>query len=143
MARSRIPAALALVTLAGALSACTGLMAGPATSSASVIPAGRDSTWVRARRAMAADFFTLDVADSVAGVISGVRHPKPGVLAMDPYACRLHLTYLMAGGADSTPVQVKQQWAAPAKKDGTPTVDCAPEMADVVSRMDGVLQTGR
>jgi hypothetical protein len=118
-------------------------MAGPATSSASVIPAGRDSTWVRARRAMAADFFTLDVADSGAGVLSGVRHPKPGVLAMDPYACRLHVTYAMAPGADSTPVEVKAQWAAPARKDGTPTLDCAPEMADVVGRMNGVLQAGR
>ena len=135
--------AIILFALAAGLSACTGLMAGPATSNASVIAAGRDSTWARARRAMAADFFTLDVADSVAGVMSGVRHPKPGVLPMDPYACRLHLTYTMGPGIDSTPVEVKTQWAAPAKKDGSPTVDCVPESADVVSRMEGVLQTGR
>ena len=143
MARSRITAVLTLVALAGGSAACTGLMAGPATSTSSVVPVGRDSTWVRARRAMAADFFTLDVADSVAGVMSGVRHPKPGVLAMDPFACRLHVTYQMAPGTDTTAVEGKQQWTAPAKQDGTPTVDCAPEMADVVTRMDGVLQTGR
>ena len=143
MTRSRTFAALTVLALAGGLSACTGLMAGPAVSTASVIPAGRDSTWVRARRAMAADFFTLDVADSVAGVMSGVRHPRPGVLAMDPYACRLHVTYAMAPGADSTPVEVRTQWTAPAKQDHTPTVDCVPEMADVIGRMDGVLQTGR
>ncbi|MEO8635391.1 MAG: hypothetical protein ABI587_08960 [Gemmatimonadales bacterium] len=142
MARSRIAAALTLVAIAGGLTACTELMAGPATSTSSVIPAGRDSTWVRARRAMAADFFTLDIADSVGGVMSGVRHPKPGVLAIDPYACRLHVTYALAAGTDSTPVEVRTQWTAPANQDHTPTVDCAPEMADVVSRMDGVVQTG-
>jgi hypothetical protein len=143
MARSRSSAALIVVALAGGLSACTGLMAGPAATTTAVIPADRDSTWVRARRAMAADFFTLDVADSVGGVMTGVRHPKPGVLAIDPFACRLHVTYALGAGTDSTPVQVTTLWTAPAKQDGTPTVDCAPEMADVVSRMEGVLVTGR
>ena len=64
------------VLLFGALSlgACTGLVAGPESSQVTPVSASRDSAYTRARRAMQAETFTVDVADSVGGRIVATRY---------------------------------------------------------------------
>ena len=55
---------LMLLGLTVATGGCTGLVAGPETSNVTPVPASRDSAYVRARRALQGDNFTLDVTDS-------------------------------------------------------------------------------
>lgn len=139
LSRCHAAALLALLPLA----ACTGLVAGPASTSSIVVPAASDSVWNRGRRALAADFFTIEYADSVHGRIYGVRHPKAGVMAQDPYACRVHVKWSLLPAGDSTAVEAITQWTAPQNTGGKPSVACDTEVADVMDRMNATLRTGR
>ena len=64
------------------LAACTGLAAGPEVSAVTPVSASRDSAWVRTKRALTTEVFTLDVQDSLGGRLTAMRYPsataKPG-----------------------------------------------------------------
>lgn len=141
--RPRVRLVLSLTLGCSLVSSCTGLMAGPAQQSSSIAPVGRDSAWVRARRAMASEVFSVEMQDSVRGVLYGVRHPRPGTLAADIFACRLHVTYSLQGDGTETTVERQTQYTVPRGANGRPTVGCDEDLAEVVGRMDTTIMTGR
>ena len=65
-----------LLLLSSGIGACTGLIAGPESSSVTPIPASRDSAYVRARRALQGESFTMDLVDSTRGLLTGTRWPS-------------------------------------------------------------------
>src|SRR5882724_11908358 len=96
------------------LAACTGLSAGPEVSSMAPVPASRDSAWVRAKRALTAESFTLDVQDSVGGRITAMRYPSVTAKVGTQAACRVHLAMALSGAAESSELASSSQWVAPA-----------------------------
>lgn len=136
-------ASLLLATACTLLPACTGLMAGPTSQASTVVPVGKDSAWVRAKRAMTAEVFSFETQDSANGLLYGVRHPKPGTLEADPLSCRLHVTYRVSGSGGESTVASEALYAVPRGKDGQPTAKCDGEMADALERMAGTILTGR
>src|SRR5918994_743686 len=77
--------------------ACTGLMAGPESRSVTPVPASRDSAYVRARRALQGESFTLDVVDSTRGVITGTRWPSSSAQQGSPAACHVAVALQIQG----------------------------------------------
>jgi hypothetical protein len=96
------------------LAACTGLSAGPEMSAVTPVPASRDSAWVRAKRALTAESFTLDVQDSVGGRITAMRYPSATAKVGTQAACRVHLAMALTGAAESSELASSSQWVAPA-----------------------------
>ena len=95
------------------LAACTGLSAGPEVSAMTPVPASRDSAWVRAKRALTAESFTLDVQDSVGGRITAMRYPSATAKVGTQAACRVHLAMAVTGAAQSSELASSSQWVAP------------------------------
>jgi hypothetical protein len=95
------------------LAACTGLSAAPEVSAVTPVPASRDSTWVRAKRALTAESFTLDVQDSVGGRITAMRYPSATAKVGTQAACRVHLAMAITGVAQSSELASSSQWIAP------------------------------
>ncbi len=95
------------------LAACTGLSAGPEVSSVTPVPASRDSAWVRAKRALAAESFTLDVQDSVAGLITAMRYPSASARQGTQSVCRVHLAVALSGTREQSELASSSQWVAP------------------------------
>ena len=96
------------------LAACTGLSAGPEVSAVTPVPASRDSAWVRAKRALTAESFTLDVQDSVGGRITAMRYPSATAKVGTQAACRVHLAMTVTGAAEGSELTSNSQWVAPA-----------------------------
>jgi len=109
VARHAVPCLVSLL-----LAACTGLSAGPEVSAVTPVPASRDSAWVRAKRALAAESFTLDVQDSVGGRITAMRYPSATAKVGTQAACRVHLAVAVTGAAESAELTSSSQWVAPA-----------------------------
>src|SRR3954471_24737035 len=95
------------------LAACTGLTAGPEVSAVTPVPASRDSAWVRAKRALTAESFTLDVQDSVGGRITAMRYPSATAKIGTQAACRVHLAMTVTGAAQGSELTSSSQWVAP------------------------------
>ena len=95
------------------LAACTGLSAGPEVSAVTPVPASRDSAWVRAKRGLTAESFTLDVQDSVGGRITAMRYPSATAKVGTQAACRVHLAMTLTGAAESSELASSSQWVAP------------------------------
>ena len=107
-ASSAVPCLLTLL-----LAACTGLSAGPEVGAVTPVPASRDSAWVRAKRALTAESFTLDVQDSVGGRITGMRYPSATAKVGTQAACRVHLALQLEGAAERSQLSSSSQWVAP------------------------------
>ena len=99
--------------LSWALAACTGLSAGPEVNTVLPVAASRDSAWVRAKRALAGETFTLDVQDSLGGRITAMRYPSATAKVGTPAACRVHLAMVVSGAASASKVTTASQWVAP------------------------------
>jgi hypothetical protein len=128
---------LALVALALGLPAvaCTGLVAGPEVAATTAVPASRDSAYVRARRGLTAESFTMDVVDSAHGRLTGTRYPSSNAQMGTGAKCRVVLAMDVTGGADEGQVSSKTLWVAPqAMADKAPQV-CEQERHDVVDRI--------
>lgn len=95
------------------LAACTGLAAGPEVSSVTPVPASRDSAWVRAKRALTAEVFTLDVQDSAGGRLTAMRYPSSTAKVGTPAACRVQVALAIQGDADRPQVASTSRWIAP------------------------------
>ena len=133
----RYPVALGSVPclLSLLLAACTGLSAGPEMSAVTPVPASRDSAWVRAKRALTAESFTLDVQDSVGGRITAMRYPSATAKVGTQAACRVHLAMALTGAAESSELASSSQWVAPATMaTGKPEL-CERDRQETVNRI--------
>lgn len=117
------------------LPACTGLVAGPETSSATPAPVSRDSAWVRARRAATAEAITIDVADSASGRIVGTRYSDPKTKVGSATSCRLKLTLQVRGNDRQSELGTTSRWLAPEQMGDTASKVCDRERTDVLARI--------
>lgn len=131
----RHPAGLALFCALLSSTACTGLVAGPEASAVTPVPASRDSAFVRARRAVQTEAFTLEVADSLGGRLSGTRYNSPTAKVGTAAACRVRLTLRINGDSQQAEVASTSGWLAPKQMvEKAPTV-CEQERLDVLARV--------
>jgi hypothetical protein len=127
---------LALAT-AGPLAAsgCTGLAAGPEASAQTPVPVSRDSAWVRARRALTTEAFTVDVVDSTGGRLIGTRYASANAKLGTQPACRMTLALGIRGDAQQSELSSTSRWVASEKMaDKAPEV-CERERTQVLERI--------
>ena len=124
-----VPCLLPLV-----LAACTGLSAGPEVSAVTPVPASRDSAWVRAKRALTAESFTLDLQDSVGGRITAMRYPSATAKVGTQAACRVHVVMAVNGAAENSELASSSQWIAPAMATGKPEL-CEQDRQETLDRI--------
>ena len=137
----RRSAALTLVPclLSVLLAACTGLSAGPEVSSVAPVPASKDSAWVRAKRALTAEVFTLDVQDSVGGRLTAMRYPSATAKVGTPAACRVQLAMAIRGTAESPEVASTSRWIAPEAMAGSDVGVCEKDRQETLDRILAVV----
>jgi hypothetical protein len=122
---------LALVLLA----ACTGLAAGPEVSSVTPVPASRDSAWVRAKRALTAEVFTLDIQDSLRGRITAMRYPSSSAKVGTAAGCRVQLALAVDGSPDGAQVASTSRWIAPEVTSESNAGVCEKERQETLDRI--------
>jgi hypothetical protein len=130
VARQAVPCLVSLL-----LAACTGLSAGPEVTAVTPIPAPRDSAWVRAKRALAAESFTLDLQDSVGGRITAMRYPGATAKIGTPAACRVHLAATVTGAGVGAQLTSTSQWVAPAVMAGEKPDLCERDRQETLDRI--------
>jgi hypothetical protein len=138
MSRTRSSTRVVLPLLI-ASTACTGLFAGPEASSVTTVPASRDSAFVRARRALQGESFTLDLVDSSGGRISGTRWPSSSAPLGTAPACHLGLALQIRGDATHSEVATTSRWIAPRSMSEKAPKVCERERSQVLERTDQVL----
>jgi hypothetical protein len=130
---------LACVGLASMSGACTGLIAGPEVASSASIPVSRDSAYVRARRGLTGETFTMDVVDSIRGHLTGTRYPSRNAPLGTSASCRVVLSMDVAGDAGESTVSTTSRWVAPDDmSDKAPQV-CEQERQQVLERVSQTL----
>ena len=128
-----------LLLIALGAAACSGLVAGPETASVTPVPASRDSAYVRARRALQGEAFTLDVIDSGGGRLTGTRWPSANAQQGTSTACHVTLALEIRGDATRSEVASTSRWVAPkSMSDKAPRV-CEQERSLVLDRTNQVL----
>lgn len=121
--------------LTGATWGCTGLVAGPETNAVTPVQAPRDSAYARTRRALAAESFTLDVVDSLAGHITGRRYNSPTARLGTAQICRVGIELDISGDDGGAKLATHSRWLAPAAMaDQAPEI-CEEERAEVLDRI--------
>jgi hypothetical protein len=133
------PAVLLLGTLLTA-TACTGLVAGPEASAVAPVAVSRDSAYVRARRAVQAEAFTLDITDSLGGRLIGTRYASSNAKIGSSAACRVRLALQIQGDNERSQVATTSSWLAPEPmQEQAPTV-CEKERAEVLTRVTQTIE---
>ena len=128
-----------LLPLILAAMGCSGLLAGPETASVTPVPASRDSAFVRARRALQAESFTLNRVDSTGGQLSGTRWPGSNAQLGTATACHVTVALQIQGDAARSEVATTSRWVAPGSmSDKAPKV-CEQERSQVLERTNQVL----
>ncbi len=117
------------------LAACTGLAAGPEVSAVTPVPASRDSAWVRAKRALAAEVFTLDVQDSVGGRITAMRYPSSSAKVGTSAACRVGVALALEGSAERAQLSTTTRWIAPEISASTNADQCEQDRQETLDRI--------
>ena len=118
---------------------CAGLVAGPEVAATTPVPASRGSAYVRARRGLTTESFTMDVVDSTHGRLTGTRYPSSSAQMGTAARCRVVLAMDVSGGADAGEVSTTTRWVAPEQMaDKAPRV-CEQERHDVVQRLTETL----
>jgi hypothetical protein len=118
---------------------CAGLVAGPEVAATTPVPASRGSAYVRARRGLTTESFTMDVVDSTHGRLTGTRYPSSNAQMGTAARCRVVLAMDVSGGADAGEVSTTTRWVAPEQMaDKAPRV-CEQERHDVVQRLTETL----
>ena len=133
----RAYARLLAIATAGPLAAtgCTGLAAGPEASAQTPVPVSRDSAWVRARRALTTEAFTVDVVDSTGGRLIGTRYASANTKLGTQPACRMTLALGIRGDAQQSELSSTSRWVASEKMaDKAPEV-CERERTQVLERI--------
>ena len=117
------------------MGACTGLVAGPESSQVTPVSASRDSVYVRARRAMQAETFTVDLADSVGGHIVATRYAGSSAKLGSATACRLRVALNVQGSNEAVQVATTSRWLAPEPMQQQAPDVCEKERTDVLARV--------
>jgi len=121
------------------IAGCSGLEAGPDTSSVIPVPASRDSAFVRARRALQGESFTLDLVDSTGGRLSGTRWPGSNAQLGTSTACHVKLALTIRGDANTSEVASTSRWIAPSSMSEKAPKVCEQERSQVLDRTNQVL----
>ena len=128
-----------LLLLSSGAGACSGLVVGPESSSVTPVLASRDSAYVRSRRALQGEAFTLDVVDSAGGRLTGTRWPSASAQQGTSAACHVAVAFQIKGDNSSSEVVSTSRWVAPGgMSDKAPTV-CEKERREVLDRTAQVL----
>ena len=127
-AQSTVPCLLLLST------ACTGLAAGPEVSASTPVPVTKDSAWVRAKRAVQAEVFSISAEDSAGGHLSAMRYPSSTAKVGTVAACRVQLSLTIAGAANNAELVSTSRWIAPTAMAATPSI-CDQDRKDVLDRI--------
>ena len=131
----------ALLLLAGSsLASCTGLQAGPVVTTSGTITASRDSAWVRARRGFSAEVMTLDMVDSVGGVLTGRRYPKSSDPETSVVQCQIVVKLKLAPSGEGTDTGWDSRWVAPMELATNKPEMCDRERETVVARIQQTIQ---
>ena len=135
--KCRRPLLLASVSIWAliATSACTGLAAGPEAKAQLPVPASRDSAYVRARRAVQAETFTLDMVDSSGGRLAGTRYPSANAKLGSGAACRVTVMMGIQGDAQQANITTTSRWVAPTRMSEQASQVCEQERAQVLERI--------
>jgi hypothetical protein len=134
-----IQGSIAWLALAATIGGCTGLVAGPESSSMTPVPASRDSAYVRARRALQGENFTMDVVDSAGGRLVGTRWPSSSGQQGSPAACHVSVALQIRGDQDHAEVASTSRWISPGgMSDKAPKV-CEQERSQVLDRTVAVI----
>ena len=120
--------------------ACTGLVAGPEATTTAPVTAPRDSAYVRARRAVTAESFTVDVADSTAGLITGTRYPSSNAQPGTWSACRVRLALQVHGDREGAQVGTTSRWLAPQPMEDKAATVCEKERGEVLARVNQAIE---
>ncbi len=132
--------ALLFFTALSSATACTGLVAGPEATAVAPVTALRDSAYVRARRAVQAEAFTVDIADSLGGRITGTRYASSNAQIGSSAACRVRLALQVQGDRERAQVATTSRWLAPEPmEEQAPTV-CEKERAEVLTRVTQTIE---
>jgi hypothetical protein len=135
----RSPRTYLLLLLSSGVGACTGLVAGPESNSVTPVPASRDSAYVRSRRALQGEAFTMDVVDSARGRLTGTRWPSASAKQGTSAACHVMVALQIQGDNNRSEVTSTSRWVAPGgMSDKAPTV-CEEERRQVLDRTAQVL----
>jgi hypothetical protein len=126
--------------LASLSSACTGLIAGPEVAASASVPLSRDSAYVRARRGLSSETFSMDVVDSARGHLTGTRYPSRNAQLGTAASCRVVLSMDLAGDTRESTISTTTRWVAPdAMSDKAPQV-CEQERQQVLARLTETIQ---
>jgi hypothetical protein len=117
------------------LAACTGLAAGPEVSAVTPVPTSKDSAWVRAKRALTAEVFTVDVQDSLQGRITAMRYPSSSAKVGTAAACRVQLALALDGSSDGARVASTSRWIAPEVTSDSNAGVCENERQETLDRI--------
>lgn len=128
-----------LLPLAMLIAGCNGLQAGPETSSVTPVPASRDSAFIRARRALQGESFTLDLVDSTGGRLSGTRWPGSNAQLGTSTACHVNVALKIRGDANTSEVASTSRWIAPSSMSEKAPKVCEQERSQVLDRTNQVL----
>jgi hypothetical protein len=120
-------------------SACTGLMAGPESTSVTAVPASRDSAYVRARRGLTGESFTLEKADSAGGVLVATRWPSSSARLGTAGACHVSVAMKINGTQERSEVSTTSRWIAPGAMADEAAKVCDKERTEVLERTAQVL----
>ncbi len=137
--RNRLSLLTTLLGSAASLGGCSGLVAGPEVLATTPVPASRDSAYTRARRGLTAEAFTMDVTDSVHGLLVGTRFASAGAKLGTPNVCRVLLRMSVSGGPDAAEVSTTTRWVAPDEMTGTAPEICDEERQGVLERINQTL----
>jgi hypothetical protein len=128
-----------LLVLVGLAGGCTGRVAGPESSNVIPVPTSRDSAYVRARRALQGESFTMDLVDSAGGRLTGTRWPSSSAVQGTSAACHVAIDVQVQGDATRSEVTSTSRWIAPGgMSDKAPRV-CEQERSQVLERTVQVL----
>jgi hypothetical protein len=131
---------LACVGLASVSGGCTALIAGPEVAASTSVPVSRDSAYVRARRGLSSETFSMDVVDSARGHLTGTRYPSRNAQLGTPASCRVVLSLDLAGDTRESTISTTTRWVAPdAMSDKAPKV-CEQERQQVLARVNETIQ---
>jgi hypothetical protein len=125
---------LALITIG-----CSGLAAGPEVSTTTPVPVSRDSAYVRAKRAVQAEGFTLDVQDSLGGRLVGLRYPSLTARTGTAAACRVQLALALHGGPERTDLGWTSRWIAPVAMAESKNEVCETDRTETLARIEQVI----
>jgi hypothetical protein len=104
------------------------------------VTASRDSAYARARRAVQAEAFTVDIVDSLGGHITGTRYPSSSAQIATSAACRVRLALRVQGDGERAQVATTSRWLAPEPMEQQAATLCEKERTEVLARITQTIE---